>query len=178
MENTALLVIDMQVGLLEDKYFPIFQSEQLISNVNKLISKARTASVSVIFVRHTEGIGEPLEINNPKWQISSELLINEHDAIINKYTPDSFHQTKLSEILNERNITNLVIAGLQTEYCIDTTCKRAFTLGYQTILVSDAHSTCDNSILSAQKIIEHHNQMLSSWFVTLNTCDLIDFNQI
>lgn len=175
MSNTALLVIDMQVGLLEDKDFPIYQSKQLISYVNELISKARAADATIIFVRHTESSRSPLEIHQPGWQISSELTVDENDIIINKYTPDCFHQTSLADDLKERHISNLVIAGLQSEYCIDTTCRRAFTLGYQTTLVSDTHSTCDSNILSAQKIIEHHNQVLSNWFVTLNRHDQIEF---
>lgn len=177
MSNTALLIVDMQVGILENQDFPIFQKEQLISNINTLISKAKAAHKPVIFIRHTEPSG-PLEINTPGWHISSEIKVDDHDIIINKYTPDSFHQTPLSGLLEEQNIQTLVIAGLQTEYCIDTTCRRAFTLGYQTILVSDAHSTCDNDILTAQKTIEHHNQVLYDWFVTLNDHRTVDFNRI
>ena len=172
MSNTALLIVDMQVGILENQDFPIFQKEQLISNINALISKAKAAHKLVIFIRHTEESG-PLEINTPGWHISSKIKVDEQDIIINKYTPDCFHQTTLSGLLEDQNIQTLVIAGLQTEYCIDTTCRRAFTLGYSTILVSDAHSTCDNGILSAQKIIEHHNQVLYDWFVSLNRHDQI-----
>ena len=174
MSNSALLIIDMQVGILEDQDFPIFQKEQLISNINALILNAKATHRPVIFIRHTEASG-PLEINTKGWHISSELNVDEQDIIINKYTPDSFHQTPLTDLLKERNVQKLVIAGLQTEYCIDTTCRRAFTLGYPTILVSDAHSTCDNDLLSAQKIIDHHNQVLSGWFVNLNRHDQVEF---
>lgn len=174
MSNTALLIVDMQEGILENQYFPIFQKEQLISNINTLISKAKAAHKLVIFIHHTEASG-PLEINTSGWHISSKIKVDEQDIIINKYTPDCFHQTPLSGLLEEQNIQTLVIAGLQSEYCIDTTCRRAFTLGYPTILVSDAHSTCANDILSAHKIIEHHNQVLSGWFVNLNQHDQIQF---
>jgi nicotinamidase-related amidase len=104
MPNTALIIIDMQVGLLEDENYPIFNKELLISNINALISKARNANVPIIFVRHTEGSGSPLEINQPGWQISSELDITGNDIIIDKYTPDCFHQTTLMDILKKQHL--------------------------------------------------------------------------
>jgi len=64
---------------------------------------------------------------------------------------------------------------LQTEYCIDTTCPRAFTLGYEVTLVKDAHSTWDSSLLKANRIIEHHNNVLGGWFVTLKSEREIEF---
>jgi nicotinamidase-related amidase len=175
MPKTALLVIDMQVGLLEDTNYPIFNKNQLISNVNKLIERARNSEAVIIFVRHTEGQGSPLEIHQPGWQVSSELNIFSEDIILDKYTPDSFHQTVLTDILIQQGVLNLVIAGLQSEYCIDTTCRRAFTLGYKTTLVSDAHSTCDSEHLGASDIIKHHNHVLSNGFVTLCDHSQVDF---
>lgn len=176
MPNTALIIVDMQAGLLEDKNYPIFNEGQLISHVNTLISKARKADVMIIFVRHTESAGSPLEKHQPGWQISSEIDITGDDIIIDKYTPDCFHQTSLLDMLKNQNISTLLIAGLQSEYCIDTTCRRSFALGFETILISDSHSTCNSSVLSADKIIEHHNKVLSDWFVRLKQHNQIDFD--
>lgn len=176
MPNTALIIVDMQVGLLEDDNYPIFNKGQLISNINELISKARNTGTTVIFVRHTEGFGSPLEIHQPGWQISPEIQMTDNDIVIDKYTPDCFHKTPLIEVLQSKNITKLVIAGLQSEYCIDTTCRRSFTLGYDTVLISDGHSTCNSPILSADKIILHHNQVLSNVFVTLQDHSNTDFH--
>ncbi len=68
--------------------------------------------------------------------------------------------------LAARGIAKLVVAGIQTECCVDTTCRRASSLGYQTTLVRDAHSTWDSRTLSAAQIITHHNEALDGWFVT------------
>jgi len=65
--------------------------------------------------------------------------------------------------------------GLQTEYCIYTTCRRAFSLGYVVILVKNAHSTWDSSCLTAQQIIWHHNYVLGGWFVVLKNEREIEF---
>ena len=83
-----------------------------------------------------------------------------------KETPDAFHKTTLHQKLKSKGIEKLVITGLQTEYCIDTTCRRAYSLGYDVVLVKDAHSTWDSSNLTAEQIIGHHNRVLGGWFVT------------
>ena len=100
---------------------------------------------------------------------------DEGDVVIQKQTPDASYRTNLNLELEYRGIKKLIIAGLQTEYCIDTTCRRAFSLGYQVILVKDAHSTWDSPLLTAQQIINHHNNVLGGWFVTLKNERDIEF---
>ncbi len=87
--------------------------------------------------------------------------------MIQKDSPDAFHGTDLQQELESNGIERLVVAGLQTEYCVDTTCRRAYSLGYEIVLVRDAHSTWDTERLLASQIIEHHNDVLGGWFVTL-----------
>ena len=96
-------------------------------------------------------------------------------VVIQKQTPYAFHETNLHSELTLKRIKKLVIAGLQTEYCIDTTCRRGFSLGYEITLVEDSHSTWNSSLFSAQQIINHHNQVLGGWFVTLKKEREIEF---
>jgi nicotinamidase-related amidase len=96
-------------------------------------------------------------------------------VVIEKQTPDAFYKTTLQQELSARNIKRLVLAGLQSEYCVDTTCRRAFALDYDIILVQDAHSTWDSSQLTAQQIINHHNEVLGGWFVSLKNESDISF---
>ena len=84
-------------------------------------------------------------------------------------------KTTLHKELHERGIKKLFVAGLQTEYCIDTTCRRASSLGYEVVLVEDAHGTWDSSLLKAEQIIDHHNQVLGGWFATLKKESEISF---
>jgi nicotinamidase-related amidase len=95
--------------------------------------------------------------------------------VIHKRHPDSFQETELQHELKERGIEYLVIAGIQTEYCVDTTCRRAYSLGYDVILVQDGHSTWDSEPLDASQIIAHHNNVLGGWFTRLQPAREIVF---
>jgi nicotinamidase-related amidase len=68
----------------------------------------------------------------------------------------------------------VILMGMQTEYCIDTTCRQAFALDYQVILVKDGHSTYDTNLLSALQVIAHHNALLTA-FATVKDAETIDF---
>lgn len=92
-----------------------------------------------------------------------------------KYHADSFHETDLQEHLKAMHVKKLVIVGIQTEFCVDTTCRRAFSLGYETILVADGHSTFDSDLLTASQIIAHHNMVLGSQFAELKQAADVEF---
>ena len=90
--------------------------------------------------------------------------------------PGRLYGTTLREELAARGITKLVLAGIQTELCVDTTCRHVCSLNYDVTLVADAHSTWDRESLSAARIIAHHNSLLGGWFATIKlasevTCD-------
>ena len=165
MVNTALLVIDMQLGNFESN--PVYMANDLLTKTKSLIQKARASHVPIIYVQNNGGKGDPDECGSSGWKIHPAIAPIKGEVLIQKKTPDAFHETNLHEELKSRKITHVVVVGLQTEYCIDTTCRRAFSLGYKVTLVKDTHSTLDTPILSATQIIEHHNRVLSGFFVTL-----------
>jgi nicotinamidase-related amidase len=167
MQNTtALLIIDVQLGMFEESN-PVYQSGELLATINDLITRARDADVPVIYVQHSGGDGHLLEPGSPGWPIHPAVAPAKGELVIHKRHPDSFQGTDLQRELGMRGIGHLVVAGIQTEYCVDTTCRRAYSLGYDVTLVQDAHSTWDTKYLKASQIIDHHNQVLGGWFVTL-----------
>ncbi|TCP25595.1 nicotinamidase-related amidase [Scopulibacillus darangshiensis] len=172
MEKTALLVIDVQNAMF-DESGPIYDGEQLLKNLQELIHKARTAGVPVFFVQHND---EEFVTGTPAWEIHPSIAPNEEEVVIQKETPDSFHETDLHEKLQAEQIQNLVIAGNATDYCVDTTTRRAFSLGFHVTLVKDAHRTWDSNTLSAKQIIDHHNEVLGNAFADLKETREVEFS--
>lgn len=169
----ALIIIDVQESFFCDTNNPIYNQEKLIANINNLIKSFREKNLPIIFIRHTESKGEELEKDSKAWQIYSKIKAFENDIYIDKYTPDSFLDTSLHNIIKALNIKTIVIAGLQTDYCIDTTCRSAFGKKIDTILVKDAHSTYDNSFMKANETINYHNKIIGRWFAQLKTAEEI-----
>ena len=163
--DTALLVIDVQNGMFAADD-PVYQGAGLLETIGDLLVKARTADVPVIYIQHDGGPGDALEPGGAGWPIHPAIAPAAGEPVIRKATPDSFHETTLQAELEARGIVKLIVTGIQTEMCVDTTCRRAASLGYQTTLVRDAHSTWDSRTLSAPQIIAHHNDTLKGWFVT------------
>lgn len=172
--KTALLVIDVQLGMYDPQY-PVSHGDELLEKIQGLIGRARQAGAPVIFVQHAGGEGDPLHPQEPGWALHPGLGVQPGEPIIHKRYPDSFQETSLQAELQALDVHRLVICGIQTEYCVDTTCRRAFSMGYQSILAQDAHGTWDGEAISAEQIIAHHNQVLGSWFATLMPAEAIAF---
>jgi nicotinamidase-related amidase len=112
-------------------------------------------------IQHETNGGE-MDHGTDAWQLAPALEVLSSDVHVRKSTPDSCLRTGLHEMLQSRGITELVICGLQSDFCVDTTTRRAMTLGYPVVLVADGHSTVDNGVLTAAQISAHHNRTLSN----------------
>jgi nicotinamidase-related amidase len=162
----ALVIIDMQIMPFIWKNYggkPLYNEDVLISKTKILIQKARKADAPIYYVMYTER-GESLRAEGqPLWQVHPELTQQDKDKLILKFYADSFLKTDLSSQLHEKDIKDIVLCGVQTEFCVDTTCKSAFSHGFNVELVSDCHSTFDSDLLIADQIIAHHNHILSQF---------------
>jgi nicotinamidase-related amidase len=161
MKNVALLVVDVQVGLVE--LIPAEIQNSVLPRIGTLVAKARASGTPVIYIQHDGPRGHPLETHTKGWEIHPSLKPAADEPIIRKRESDSFFETTLQEELKRRGIKHLVIAGGMTEYCVDTTCRRATSLGYDVTLACDAHLTRDNGVLTAANIIAHHNLVLNDF---------------
>ena len=175
MRKTALLIIDVQNCMFDPA--PVYNSTVLLERLQSLIDRARASNTPVIYVQHNGPAGAPHAPGEPGWAIHPAIAPRSGETIVQKTTPDSFYQTTLKVELAAKDIEQLVIAGIQTDYCVDTTCRRAASEGYTVTLVSDAHSTWGDSGLSAQQIIDHHNQVLGNWFAKLVTTEAVQFEE-
>jgi len=158
--RSALLVIDVQNGVVEDA----FARESVIAHINEVISKARAANVPVIWVQHSD---EELEIGSESWKIVPELEPREDEVIIRKLFRSSFVETELGAVLESLGVDHLYITGAQTNNCVRHTCHGALELGYDITLISDAHTTSSyewkNRNVTAQDVINEQNDNLSGY---------------
>ncbi len=157
--DTALVIIDVQIDLIESAY----QNTEVLAHINTLLAKARNSGTPVIYVQHDEPEGYGLAVGTAAWQIYPAIAPQENETIVHKRASDSFYNTSLQRELDERGIKHLVVVGCQTEYCVDTTVRRAISSGYNVTLVGDAHTTCDTEVLTAAQIIAHHNATLDGF---------------
>ena len=158
--KSAVLVIDMQQGLCEGEG-AAFDCNGTIARINDVTRKARQADVPVIFIQHESKHGY-LEHGSAAWRLADGLEIAPTDKRVRKTTPDSFLRTELETLLRDVGAERIVVCGMHTEFCVDTTTRRALALGFPVILVSDAHTSAGNAAISAQQVIAHHNATLTN----------------
>jgi nicotinamidase-related amidase len=157
--KSALLIIDVQQALCSGDE-AAFDIDSVVDRINEVATKARAAGAPVICIQHEDD--GTLAFGTQGWQLYERLVTRPHDIRLRKTASDSFHRTDLQALLQSQNVDTLVVCGLQSEFCVDTTVRRALALGYPVTLVADAHSTVANGILSAAQISAHHNHTLAS----------------
>lgn len=151
--NTALLVVDAQVGVVEGAH----ERDRVVANIARLVDRARSEAVPVIWVQHDD---EQLERASDSWQIIPELTPGEAEPRVEKHYGDSFEDTSLETVLADHRIGRLLVAGAQTDACIRSTLHGALARGYDATLVSDAHTTEDQTKWGAPppgQVIAHTN---------------------
>ena len=158
--TTALLIIDVQQGLCEG-VGQAWQSAEVIARINHVSALARQAQAPVIFIQHESSAGY-LERGTREWQLATGLHAEPSDIRLRKTTPDAFLSTVLKDTLDGLGVSSLVICGMHTEFCVDTTTRRALALGYPVTLVADGHTSAGNAVLSASQVIAHHNATLTN----------------
>jgi isochorismate hydrolase len=151
--STALLIIDMQNGVVEGAH----NRDGVISNINKLVDDARVRSVPIVWVQHSD---EDLTPDSHEWQYVPELVRDEAEPLVHKHYGDSFEETDLESVLADRQVGRLIVTGAATDACIRATLHGAIVRGYDTTLVGDAHTTGDLSEYGApppDQVIAHTN---------------------
>ena len=152
--NTALLIIDMQRGVVDSSV----GGDAVIANINTVLDRARDAAVPVIWIQHWD---DNLVKGSDVWQYVDDLKRDESEPLVHKHYGDSFEETDLEQLLAERKVGKVVVTGAQTDACVRSTLHGALVRGYDAVLVSDAHTTEDPSQwgapLNAEQVIAHTN---------------------
>ncbi len=151
--NTALLVVDVQNGTVEGAH----ARDAVVANIGRLVDKARRERVPVVWVQHS---GEEIVRGSDGWRIVPELAPGDAEPLVEKNYGDSFEDTTLETVLSGLGVGRLVVVGAQTDACIRSTLHGALVRGYSATLVSDAHTTEDQTVWGApppDQVIAHTN---------------------
>ena len=151
--HTVLLVIDMQEAVIEKAHM----REAVVANVLSLVERARSEGIPVLWVQHHDA---NIVRGSPGWRIAPELKPGEVERVVEKSYGDAFEDTALESALSELGVGRLFIVGAETDACIRSTLHGAFVRGYDALLVSDAHTTCDQTEWGAPppaQVIAHTN---------------------
>lgn len=183
MASEAVVIIDLQNAILDipgmaRQVETRAAFDVLVGRIAMLVRRARNLNIPVFFIQHDGGVGHRLERRSTGWQIRSEVSPAPGEPVIHKTACDSFFKTTLALELRSRGVDTLIIVGCMTQYCVDTSVRRAVTLGYDVTLVADGHMTADSSALMFDQIIAHHNALLDGFDASAHSVRVLPFDSI
>jgi nicotinamidase-related amidase len=151
--QTALLVVDVQHSVVKDAH----ERDAVVANISRLVEQARRDDVPVVWVQHSD---EGLARGSEDWELVPELKPDDAEPLVEKHYGDAFEATTLETVLSDLGVGRLIVTGAETDACIRCTLHGAFTRGYDTTLVSDAHTANDMTEWGApppDQVIAHTN---------------------
>lgn len=143
MENTALLIIDVQNDYFPGGKMTLEKAEQAGEKTRKILEYFRKNNLTIIHIKHistNEGATFFLADTDGA-KINKLVLPKEDEKIITKHFPNSFRETDLMDYLQSNKIKNLVIAGMMTDVCVEATTRAAFDFGFSNTIIGDATAT-------------------------------------
>lgn len=153
----VLLVIDTQKLIINDN---LYKFDTFVGNIKRLISEARVNDIEVIYVRHDDGQGAELTKGTEGFEIYDEFKPENREKIFDKNVNSAFKCTGLLEYLKEKDENEIVVTGLQTDYCIDATVKCGFEHGFHVLVPAYANTTVDNDFMLAEESYKYHNEFM------------------
>ena len=175
MSNQALLVIDIQRGAFDGlRCPPIDSPDRLVAHAGRLLQAARAGGHVVVFIQHCDEPGSPFEEGSTHWQLHESLVPAPGELRVSKHASSSFEGTDLHAQLQARAVTELVLCGLQSEFCVSNTTRSALQLGYTVRLARDGHNTWPSEGRSAAEIEAEANTRLAAEGAVLETTDALE----
>ena len=167
MSRDALIVVDMQVGLLDG--LPKHDLKGVVQRINAVAALVRAQGGTVVWIRHCGKAGDGFEPHTPGWSFLPELDFRPEDLVVEKTLNDAFAATALHDTLQNLTADRVLIAGWATDSCVDTTVRSAVSRDYHVVAVGDAHTLSDRPHLEAPAIIRHHNWVWSDLLTNRST---------
>jgi nicotinamidase-related amidase len=143
--SKALLIIDIQNDYFKDGAMELVGAKQASENAKLILEKFRNEKSPIIHIQHIAGGKEATFFlpNTKGAEIHYNVQPKDNEKVIVKHNPNSFRETELLEYLISNDISELVICGMMTHMCVDTTTRAAYDLGFMCTLIGDACATKD-----------------------------------
>ncbi|MGH8430776.1 MAG: cysteine hydrolase family protein [Solimonas sp.] len=170
------MIVDVQQGMFALSS-PLYRGEEVVQRIAGLLERARAEGVPVVHIQHDGGEGHVLAKGSAGWPHHPLVAPQSGEMVVEKRHSSAFHDTDLHRRLSDAGIDRLVIAGMQTEMCLDSACRGAVALDYRVVLVADGHTTYDTPVIGADLIVAHHNRLLGRAFVELVDADQVRFKE-
>ena len=164
-----LIVIDVQKGITDER---LYDFDGFIRNVTNIIDAARKNNVEVIYVQHDDGPGTGFSFGDKDFEIADQEAPKENEKIFIKTINSCFGYNDLANYLRESKEKDLMIVGLQTNFCVDASVKSAFERGYKVIVPKGTNSTFDNDYMDRETTYKYYNDMM--WPERFASCISVD----
>ena len=165
----VLLVVDTQKLITNEK---LYNFKTFENSVKSLIQTARENQIEVIYVRHDDGEGCELTKGTDGFEIYEGFQPQADERIFDKNVNSAFRGTGLVEYLQEQGEQDVIVVGLQTDYCMDATIKCGFEHGFHMIVPAHANTTIDNKYMTGEQTYEYYNQFM--WDKRYAECVLME----
>lgn len=160
----VLLAIDLQRGILVED---LYNYEEFVANMKKLLAEARARGVEVIYVQHDAGEGSGFTKGDWDYEFYDELAPLPGEKVFVKTVNSCFSNKELCKYLEDKGEETVIIAGLQTNYCIDASIKSAFDRDYGVIVPKGCNTTFDNDYMDGETTYRYYNEDIWERFAYL-----------
>ena len=165
--TSVLLLVDVQKNMLEPPE-PVPDADTVAEEIKDLLGRARSAGTTVVHIRNNGGEGDPDVPGAPGWELVHEVGLDER--VVDKYECDAFAGTGLSELVPES--ATVIVAGMQSEYCIRKTSLAALRRGHPVVLVRGAHATYDGEVPARATSEAVENELSTAGVSVLDPAEL------
>ncbi|TCO65110.1 cysteine hydrolase family protein [Actinocrispum wychmicini] len=172
----ALIVIDVQESFRQRPDWAEVSAPDIVERTNLLVDHARAENDLVVWVLHSEaGSGTVFDPASGHVRLQDGLKQEDGEPLVTKTSHNAFTTTNLQQILTERGIRELLISGIRTEQCCETTARVGSDLGFDITFVTDATATSPVAhwktgvVLGTKEIIERTEYALAGRFATIAT---------
>lgn len=188
--NRALLIVDLQRSFEQRPNWAAISDPGVIGKVQRLLDAARAAGDLVVWVLHSEpGTGNVFDPARGYVALLDGLTPRADEPVVTKTSINAFTTTNLQQMLTTRGIREVVVCGIQTEQCCETTARVASDLGFDVTFVTDATATfpiahrdapadrsidevlADPTTLSTDEVISRTEYALAGRFAAIKSVD-------